>query len=167
MSEAKWTFMVYMAGDNNLAGAGEADMAEMRRVGSSAEVNVVVQFDNAGARGTSRYLVQRNGRDLLQSDRLDDVFWARPGNALLAQCPRGAPPCARAKVLTSAVRSDIFPLLSNAPGGVVHDLQLAAGSGANSCIQYGHRVHIEHQLHRRMRRLTCLQVMDRSRADSV
>jgi hypothetical protein len=30
-AEAKWTFMVYMAGDNNLAAAGEADLAEMRR----------------------------------------------------------------------------------------------------------------------------------------
>ncbi len=58
---AKWTFMVYMAGDNNLSAAGDKDLAEMRRVGSTADVNVVVEFDNAGRRGTRRYHVQRNG----------------------------------------------------------------------------------------------------------
>ena len=31
---SKWTFMVYMAGDNNLSSAGEEDLREMRRVGS-------------------------------------------------------------------------------------------------------------------------------------
>jgi len=53
--------MVYMAGDNNLSTAGENDLEEMRRVGSSDAVNVLVEFDNAGARGTNRYLVRRNG----------------------------------------------------------------------------------------------------------
>jgi hypothetical protein len=60
-STAKWTFMVYMAGDNNLSAAGDKDLTEMRRVGSTADVNVIVEFDNAGPRGTRRYHVQRNG----------------------------------------------------------------------------------------------------------
>jgi hypothetical protein len=58
---AKWTFMVYMAGDNNLSDAGDSDLAEMRKVGSTSDVNVVVEFDNAGRRGTKRYLIQRGG----------------------------------------------------------------------------------------------------------
>ena len=58
---AKWTFMVYMAGDNNLSGAGDTDLGEMRAVGSTADVNVVVQFDNAGAHGTTRYFVKPQG----------------------------------------------------------------------------------------------------------
>ena len=49
---AKWTFMVYMAGDNNLSSAGDVDLTEMRRVGSTADVNLLVEFDNAGNRGT-------------------------------------------------------------------------------------------------------------------
>lgn len=60
-SKAKWTFMVYMAGDNNLSAAGDEDLAEMRKIGSSNDVNVVVEFDKAGNRGTNRYCIQRNG----------------------------------------------------------------------------------------------------------
>ncbi len=56
-----WTFMVFMAGDNNLSAAGDADLAEMRRVGSDDSVNVVVEFDNAGDAGTRRYHIGRDG----------------------------------------------------------------------------------------------------------
>ncbi len=58
---AKWTFMVYLAGDNNLASAGDADLAEMRAVGSTADVNVVAQFDSANAGGASRFLLKQAG----------------------------------------------------------------------------------------------------------
>lgn len=60
-SKARWTFMVYMAGDNSLSSAGDADLAEMRTVGSSDIVNCVVQFDNAGPNGTRRYRIHRDG----------------------------------------------------------------------------------------------------------
>jgi hypothetical protein len=72
MSEdkAKWTFMVYLAGDNNLSTAGERDLAEMRQVGSTDEVNVVVEFDRIGANHeTERYLIQRDGVD----ERIDSL----------------------------------------------------------------------------------------------
>jgi hypothetical protein len=66
--KAKWTFMVYMAGDNNLSSAGEKDLAEMRQVGSTPQVNILVQFDNAGDFGTQRYRVLSNGQpDLVMS----------------------------------------------------------------------------------------------------
>ena len=58
---AEWTFMVYLAGDNNLSAAGDTDVAEMRSVGSSPDVNIVVQFDNVGNMGTKRFLVQKGG----------------------------------------------------------------------------------------------------------
>jgi len=58
-----WTFMVFMAGDNNLSAAGDADLAEMRRVGSTDRINVVVEFDNAGDAETRRYRVTRDGID--------------------------------------------------------------------------------------------------------
>ncbi|MFN7963483.1 MAG: clostripain-related cysteine peptidase [Thermoanaerobaculia bacterium] len=58
---AEWTFLVYMAGDNNLSGAGDTDLAEMRQVGSSGHLNVVVQFDNAGDNGTRRIHVGHHG----------------------------------------------------------------------------------------------------------
>ena len=58
---AAWTIMVYMAGDNNLSTAGEADLDEMRLVGSTDRVQVVVEFDNAGKTGTRRIHITRNG----------------------------------------------------------------------------------------------------------
>jgi hypothetical protein len=61
MDKKKWTFMVYMAGDNNLSDAGDTDLREMRKVGSTPDVNVVAQFDNEGDRGTNRYLIKRDG----------------------------------------------------------------------------------------------------------
>lgn len=66
MSEdkAKWTFMVYLAGDNNLSDAGERDLGEMRQVGSTDQVNVVAEFDRIGSsHETQRYLIQRDGVD--------------------------------------------------------------------------------------------------------
>lgn len=41
----EWTFMVYLDGDNNLERAAITDFLEMSSVGSSAEVNIVAQFD--------------------------------------------------------------------------------------------------------------------------
>jgi len=42
---AEWTIMVYLDGDNNLEGNAIDDFLEMSNVGSSSEVNIVVQFD--------------------------------------------------------------------------------------------------------------------------
>lgn len=61
-NKANWTFAVYLAGDNNLSNAGERDLAEMRRVGSSPQVNVVAEFDRSGlACETTRYQIQKKG----------------------------------------------------------------------------------------------------------
>jgi Clostripain family len=56
---AQWTWLVYMAGDNNLEGAGRDDLAEMKQVGSTADVNVSVQFDTEEKK-TTRYRVEKN-----------------------------------------------------------------------------------------------------------
>lgn len=56
-----WTLMVFMAGDNDLSAAGDADLAEMRRVGSTDRINVVVEFDNAGDAGTRRFHIAKGG----------------------------------------------------------------------------------------------------------
>ena len=64
VTTAKWTVMVYLAGDNNLDGAGVADLLEMKKVGSTADVNVVAQFDRAGGKGTTKRYVLRQGSSL-------------------------------------------------------------------------------------------------------
>jgi hypothetical protein len=65
---AKWTFMVYMAAECGLAdmGAGDDDLNSMREVGSTPDVNVVVELDNGGDEGANRYLVKRRGDDLVE-----------------------------------------------------------------------------------------------------
>lgn len=41
----RWTFMIYLDADNNLESAGIEDMNEMESVGSTDEVNIIVQMD--------------------------------------------------------------------------------------------------------------------------
>lgn len=62
---AQWTWLVYMAGDNNLEGAGRDDLAEMKRVGSTDQVNVLVQFDTERNK-TTRYRVEKQKLRVLQ-----------------------------------------------------------------------------------------------------
>ena len=59
--KAKWTVMVYMAGDNNLDRAALRDIAEMARVGSSDKVNILVQLDRANDFLTRRFFITRGG----------------------------------------------------------------------------------------------------------
>jgi len=44
---ADWTFLIYLDADNNLESVGILDFLEMASVGSSAQVNIIVQFDRA------------------------------------------------------------------------------------------------------------------------
>ena len=46
---ADWTILIYMAGDNDLDDFGGDDIAEMKKVGSSDRIHVLVQRDTAAA----------------------------------------------------------------------------------------------------------------------
>jgi hypothetical protein len=59
-AKKKWTVMVYLAGDNNLDRNGVADIREMKKTGSTPDINVLAQFDRAGAgKQTKRYCLQK------------------------------------------------------------------------------------------------------------
>jgi hypothetical protein len=64
---AQWTVGIYMCADNGMSEQAYADIAEMMKIGSSSEVNIVVQVDNA-ARDTNpncrRYYIQKDKREL-------------------------------------------------------------------------------------------------------
>jgi hypothetical protein len=60
-SPKTWTFMVYMAGDNNLDPDGVQDLKEMKKVGSTKDVNVIAQFDRATGHMAKRYYLQKGG----------------------------------------------------------------------------------------------------------
>ncbi len=79
---AEWTFMVYIAADNNLEDAGLDDVNEMEQVGSTDEVNIVVQLDRSRSYDTSdgnwygsrRYLVEQDSNTRsIGSTVLDDL----------------------------------------------------------------------------------------------
>ena len=75
----EWTVLVYIAGDNDLGEFGLIDINEMEKVGSTEEVNIIVQFDgseeytpeNAGAK---RYFIKKDDDDeKITSPILEDL----------------------------------------------------------------------------------------------
>jgi hypothetical protein len=64
-TQSQWTWLIYMAGDNNLEGAGKDDLNEMQQAGSTDEVNILVQFDTEENK-TTRYRVEKNKLTTLQ-----------------------------------------------------------------------------------------------------
>jgi hypothetical protein len=60
MSQAEWTLMVYLAGDNSLSPNAFVDIDEMRQTGSTETVNVVVMHDSLYEAPT-RYRVEKGG----------------------------------------------------------------------------------------------------------
>ena len=56
---AKWTFMVYMDGDNNLEPHWAQDLNRMEKVGSTADVSIVVLFDRYSTNEASLYYVTK------------------------------------------------------------------------------------------------------------
>lgn len=62
VTEKEWTVMVYLAGDNNLDSAGVIDLKEMKKVGSTEQINVIAQFDREGKDiATNRYYIRKGG----------------------------------------------------------------------------------------------------------
>jgi len=79
---AEWTFMVYMAADNNLEGAGIEDLNEMETVGSSEDLNFIVQVDRAEGydtsngdwKGAKRYRMEKDDdRSIVNTPELEDM----------------------------------------------------------------------------------------------
>ena len=57
---ADWTILIYMAGDNDLNDFGADDIEEMKKVGSSDRIHVLVQRDtSAASQPTCRYRVRK------------------------------------------------------------------------------------------------------------
>lgn len=87
---AEWTIMVYINGDNNLEEYGLLDLNELEQVGSTSEVNFIVQMDRAQGydRGDGdwtsarRYRVANDGRDSnISSEVIEDIGEVDSGKA--------------------------------------------------------------------------------------
>ncbi|MEA3559315.1 MAG: clostripain-related cysteine peptidase [Candidatus Thermoplasmatota archaeon] len=85
----EWTFMVYLDSDNNLEEAGIDDVNEMEKVGSTEDVNILVQMDriegfdtsNGDWTGTRRFRVEKDNDDAkLNSPELEDIGESNMGD---------------------------------------------------------------------------------------
>ncbi len=86
---AKWTFMVYIDGDNNLEPAAVGDLNEMEMVGSTSSVNIVAEIDripgydtsNGDWTGTRRYYVKKDYDPyVINSQLIQDLGELNMGN---------------------------------------------------------------------------------------
>jgi hypothetical protein len=73
---AKWTFMVYMAGFNNLTDFATKDLEEMRKVGSTDDVKVAVFIKQLDKDTASHIVVGKDG----QGEQAETVGDADSGN---------------------------------------------------------------------------------------
>jgi len=84
VTEKEWTVMVYLAGDNNLDSAGVIDLKEMKKVGSTEQINVIAQFDREGkAIATNRYYLRKGGT--LAKDVVGSLGETNMGNPLVLE----------------------------------------------------------------------------------
>ena len=81
-SKKKWTLMVWMAGDNNLESFGTKDLLEMKRVGSTDDVDVLVQFDRQSDDRTRRYHVKAGGA--IDDDVVEELGETNSGDPAVA-----------------------------------------------------------------------------------
>jgi len=58
--KAEWTFLVYLNGNNNLDSFGTMNLKQMEQIGSTPEVNVVVQWASLKNRKTQRLLIEKD-----------------------------------------------------------------------------------------------------------
>jgi len=65
-AKAQWTFMVFLNGDNNLDPYGDKDMVEMKKIGSTADVNIVVLQDHR-TKPAQKLLVTKGGVEVLET----------------------------------------------------------------------------------------------------
>ncbi len=85
---AEWTVMVYLDSDNNLESAGINDINEMEMIGSTDDVNIVVQADripgydisNSDWTNTRRYYITQDYDPMLINSQFSDLGELNMGN---------------------------------------------------------------------------------------
>jgi hypothetical protein len=80
--QAKWTVLVWIAGDNNLDSFGVSDLNEMKKAGSTDDVAIAAQFDRAGNTGTRRYHLQKG--TALEDDVVEELGETNTGDPQVA-----------------------------------------------------------------------------------
>lgn len=72
----EWTFLVFLNGHNNLDWYGEMNVEQMQEIGSTSDVNVVVQWASKTHPTTRRILVHKGSHDVVEElPRVDMGQW--------------------------------------------------------------------------------------------
>jgi hypothetical protein len=79
---AKWTFMVYVAGYNNLSSFAGKDLAEMRKVGSTGAAKIAVFVKRAEQQAAHRIIVGKDGKNEERQNLGSDVDSGSPQTLL-------------------------------------------------------------------------------------
>src|SRR4051794_10768774 len=70
----EWTFLVYLNGHNNLDSFGALNINQMEQVGSSQDLNVLVQWASESNSNTKRLLVKKdNDTHAVSSPTIQDM----------------------------------------------------------------------------------------------
>lgn len=77
-----WTVLVWLAGDNNLESFALTDLEEMKRVGSSDQLNIVAQLDTMADDRTRRYFLRRGTP--VEDDAVEEVGETNTGDPAVA-----------------------------------------------------------------------------------
>ena len=75
---AKWTFMVYVAGYNNLTSFAGKDISEMRKVGSGEELKVTVFVKRLEQQAAHRMVIGKDGKNEQRENLGGDVDSGSP-----------------------------------------------------------------------------------------
>lgn len=80
-AQKDWTVLVYLNGNNNLDSFGAININQMEQVGSTDNVNVVVQWASTGAKTTKRvYVTKDNDTNTVSSPIIADIGNVDMGN---------------------------------------------------------------------------------------
>ena len=79
---AKWTFMVYVAGYNNLTSFAGKDLAEMRKVGSGDELKITVFVKRLEQQAAHRIVIGKDGKNEQRENLGADVDSGSPQTLL-------------------------------------------------------------------------------------
>jgi len=67
-----WTFIVYMAADNDLNYFAWKNLKQMELIGSNENITIVAQLNNPGSGPTKRYIIKKDKRSLVQDQSIQN-----------------------------------------------------------------------------------------------
>lgn len=71
-TKKSWTFIVYMAADNDLNFFAWKNLKQMEQIGSNENITIVAQLNNPGSAPTKRYVLKKDKRVLIQDQSIQN-----------------------------------------------------------------------------------------------